>query len=108
MDQTTAPARPNLPGQTAPSAELRDLVKDFQSARESFRKQQQDLLIQLKAASEAEREAVRQQLKENLDAWLEQQKAQMQDIRDQARELRDNVPAIRDVVNSGTGEGRGR
>lgn len=102
------PARPELPGQPAPSADLRDLVKDFQTARESFLKQQQDLLAQLKAASKEEREALRQQLRENLDAWLEQQKAQVQDIREQAREIKNNVPSISDVVDSGKGEGRSR
>ena len=102
------PARPGLPGQTAPASEVSDLVKDFQTARETFLKQQQDLLNQLKTASKEEREALRQQLRENLDAWLEQQKSQLQDIRDQAREIKDNVPSISDVVNSGAGEGRGR
>jgi hypothetical protein len=102
------PARPELPGQPTPSADLRDLVKDFQTARESFLKQQQDLMAQLKTASKAEREALRQQVRENLDAWLEQQKAQIQDIREQAREIKNNVPSISDVVDSGKGEGRSR
>lgn len=102
------PARPELPGQTAPSSELRDLVKDFQTARAAYLKQQQELLAQLKAASKEERDALRQQLRENLDVWLEQQKAQIQDIREQAREIKNNVPSIRDVVESGGGEGRNR
>jgi hypothetical protein len=102
------PARPSLPGQTTPASGVSDLVKDFQTARETFLKQQQDLLAQLKTASKEEREALRQQLRENMDAWLEQQKAQMQDIRDQAREIKNNVPSISDVVNSGAGEGRDR
>jgi F0F1-type ATP synthase membrane subunit b/b' len=84
------------------------LVKDFQTAREAFLKQQQDLMAQLKTASKAEREALRQQVRENLDAWLEQQKAQIQDIREQAREIKNNVPSISDVVDSGKGEGRSR
>jgi hypothetical protein len=102
------PARPALPDQPTPSAELTDLVKDFQTAREAFLKQQQELIAQMKTASKEEREALRQQLREQLDAWLEQQKAQIQDIREQAREIKNNVPAIRDVVESGSGEGRNR
>jgi ElaB/YqjD/DUF883 family membrane-anchored ribosome-binding protein len=102
------PARPALPDQPTPSAELTDLVKEFQTARETFLKQQQELMAQMKTASKEEREALRQQLREQLEAWREQQKAQIEDIREQAREIKNNVPAIRDVVESGSQEGRNR
>jgi gas vesicle protein len=91
-----------------PSETLRDLVKDFQSARQAYLKQQRSLLDQLKQSSAEEREAIRQQLKENLQMWLEEQKLHIQELRDQARDIRNNVPAIGDVIDAAKGEGRGR
>jgi hypothetical protein len=102
------PERPGVPGQPVPAQEVKDLVRDFQSAREAFLKQQRDLQRQLKTATEEQRALIREQLKENLQQWLEQQKAQIQDLREQARDIKNNVPALRDVIESGKGEGRGR
>lgn len=84
------------------------MVKDFQTARQAFQKQQQELLRQLKTASEEQRAAIREQIKEHLQSWIEEQKAHLQEIRDQAKDIKNNVPAISDVIDSGRGEGRGR
>lgn len=114
---TKAPERRDLPGRSdrppvperpAPSKEVKDLVKDFQSARRSFLTQQQELMRQLKSSTDEQRTALRAQLKENLSAWMEEQKAHLQDIREQAKEIKNNVPAIKDVIDAGGGEGRGR
>lgn len=114
---TPAPDRPDLPQdphrstpskQLPPSETLRSLVKDFQSARQAYLKQQRSLLDQLKQSTAEEREAIRQQLKENLQAWLEEQKMHIQELRDQARDIRNNVPAIGDVIDAAKDEGRGR
>ncbi len=63
---------------------------------------------QLKSSTDEQRTALRAQLKENLSAWMEEQKAHLQDIREQAKEIKNNVPAIKDVIDAGGGEGRGR
>ena len=55
-----------------------------------------------------QRALIREQLKENLQQWLEQQKAQLQELREQARDIKNNAPGLRDVIDSGSGEGRGR
>ena len=102
------PERPTNPGQPAPAQEVKDLVRDFQAARRAFQKQQQELQRQLKTATEEQRAIIREQLKENLQQWLEQQKAQIQELREQAKDIKNNVPALRDVVDHGSGEGRGR
>jgi len=102
------PERPTAPGQPPPAQEVKDLVRDFQSARQAFLKQQQDLQRQLKTATDEQRSLIREQLKENLQQWLEQQKAQIQELREQAKDIKNNVPALRDVIDAGGGEGRGR
>jgi flagellar motility protein MotE (MotC chaperone) len=102
------PERPAVPGEPPPSQDVKDLVRDYQSARQAFLKQQQDLQRQLKTATDEQRALIREQLKENLQQWLEQQKAQIQELREQAKDIKNSVPALRDVIDSGGGEGRGR
>jgi len=103
-----APERPPSPDRPSPPQNVKDLVKDFQTARQNFLGSQQELLRQLKTATQEQRAAIRAQLKENLNEWRETQKIHLQELRDQAREIITTVPAIRDVVNSGRDEGRGR
>jgi hypothetical protein len=102
------PERPAVPGQPPAAQDVKDLVRDYQSARQAFLKQQQDLQRQLKTATDEQRALIREQLKENLQQWLEQQKAQIQELREQAKDIKNSVPALRDVIDSGGGEGRGR
>ena len=103
-----APERPLSPDRPSPPQNVKDLVKDFQTARQSFLGSQQELLRQLKTATEEQRAAIRAQLKENLNEWREAQKLHLQDLRDQAREIITTVPAIRDVIIPALDEGRGR
>lgn len=102
------PDRPTVPERPTPAKDVKDLVKDFQAARQSFLQQQQELQRQLKTANDEQRAAIRAQLKENMQAWLEEQKSQMKDLREQAKEIRDNLPSIKEVIDSGHGDGRGR
>src|SRR5689334_10143037 len=49
------PERPAVPGKPTPSKDMKDLVRDFQTARDSFRKQQLELNRQLKTATDEQR-----------------------------------------------------
>src|SRR5437867_2486871 len=71
------PERPTVPGQPVQTQQMKDLVRDFQTARREFQKQQQQLNLQLKTANDAQRALIRAQLKENLQQWVEQQRAQI-------------------------------
>lgn len=102
------PPRPNGGDVIVPSGGLRALIQDFQTARETYMAQQRDLLRQIKDASAEERDAIRQQLKEKLDVWLQEQKEHIQTIRDQAKEMKNNLPAIRNVIDAAQEEGRPR
>ena len=102
------PERPVAPGKPAPSKDVKDLVKDFQTARESFRKQQIELNRQLKTASDEQRALIRQQIQENLDQWREEQRARVEDLRQQAQQMKDEVRGLKDVIDSGANPGDGR
>src|SRR6185503_19647049 len=97
---TIAPETPNLPGRPehlpapgrpTPSKDMKELVRDFQTARETFRKQQMELNRQRKKATEDQRAAIRAQLQENLKQWLEEQKARTEDLRAQGRMMKDDI-----------------
>lgn len=110
-DRTQAPERPPRPnggGVVVPSSDLRQLIKDFQAARKIYMAQQRELLNDIKEASAEERSVIREQLKDKLDLWLQEQKDHIQTIRDQAKEMKNNVPAIRDVIDAAQEEGRPR
>src|SRR5262249_13810592 len=97
------PDRPVVPGQPVQSQQMKDLVREFQAARQDFQNQQQSLRLQLKTANDAQRALIREQLKEKRQQWMEQQKAQIQELKEQAREMsRGN---LREVIESGAGEG---
>jgi hypothetical protein len=83
---------------------VKDLVKDFQTARQDFLRGQEELLRQLKNANDQERTIIREQLKERLNEWRELQKQHLRELRDQARELATTLPGIRDVIDA-SGEG---
>src|SRR6266498_3066777 len=104
-DLPKRPERPQVAGQPVQTQQMKDLVRDFQSARQAFLKQQQELNRQLKTANTAQRALIRAQLKENLQQWTEQQRAQIQDVIAQAREMRSN---FREVIESGKGDGRSK
>jgi len=104
-DRANVPPRPNRP--PAAPAGMQDLVRDFQAARQAYIKQQHELNLQLAKATEEQRAAIRAQLKETLQQWRELQKQQVRESREQAKDIK-NTLNLRDVIDSGSGDGRGR
>lgn len=112
---TTPPDRPNLPprpdrptspGQPPPPAGMQDLVRDFQSARQAFLKEQKELNQRLAAATAEQRQAVRAEFKERLQRWREFQKTQILEMREQAKETLKNTP--QDIAREPQDGSRGR
>lgn len=103
----TRPERPAVPGKPAPTKDVKELVKDFQTARESFRKQQLELNRQLKTATDEQRALIRQQIQENLDQWREEQRSRVEDLREQARGMKDEMRGLKDVIDSGANPNSG-
>lgn len=109
-DQKGKPATPGRPDKAQPPADVQTLVRDFQTAREKFLEDQKALARQYSQASEEERKAIRERMKELLDRLKEQQKALQQDMRDRAKELKQQLhPDLNRLIDSGSTEGgRGR
>ena len=109
-DQKGKPATPGRPDKVQPPADVQTLVRDFQTAREKFLEDQKALARQYSQASEEERKAIRERMKEMLDRLKEQQKAVQQDMRDRAKELKQQLhPDLNRLIDNGTTEGgRGR
>ncbi|MGC8743134.1 MAG: hypothetical protein ACP5T0_04575 [Verrucomicrobiia bacterium] len=88
------PVRPELP------QEIKDLIAQFEQAKQDFLTAQKDLLEQLKnATTDEERAQIREQLKAQRDAWLEQTKELRQQIREALKELRDKIPTRQEVLD---------
>lgn len=93
---------------------VKNLVKEFETARNEFLKQQEELRKQLRSTKGDERIAIREQLQKNREDWLETIKNLREQIRDQLRDLRDKLHDARDEqlenIRSGKGGkgGKGR
>lgn len=104
----STPPRPAQPGKPANATEMQKLVNDFQNARATYIQQQQELNRKLSTATEEQRTLIREQIKESLREFRELQKQQARELREQAQEIKRNTPNLRDVIDHGGGDGRGR
>lgn len=105
-DQKGKPASPGRPDKAQPAADVQVLIRDFQSAREKYLEDQKALTRQYSQASEEERKAIRERMKEMLDRLKDQQRLLQQDMRDRARELKQQLnPDLNRLINNGTKEG---
>jgi hypothetical protein len=105
-DQLEHAERPNPPNRPATPGTVKDLVKDFQAAREAYLAQQKELRRQLNEATAEQREAIREKLKENLAAWLEVQRARVQELREQIRETKQAIQGYDKVIDAAQEKGR--
>jgi len=89
---------------------VQNLIRNFQTARDKFLEDQKALARQYSQASEEERKALRERMKEMLDRLKDQQRALQQDMRDRARELKQQLnPDLNRLIDNGSKEGgRGR
>jgi flagellar motility protein MotE (MotC chaperone) len=103
------PERKERSDKTQPAADIKELVARFQKERDTYLSEQQNLLNQLRNASDEERKAIREQLRESLERWKEQQKELLKEQRERAQELKKELQAdLGKVVDEAKGEGRGR
>jgi hypothetical protein len=103
------PAVPGRPDKVAPSPAVKELVDKFQDARETYLEGQRQLRIQLRSATEQEREIIRQQMREGLDRWKEQTRQFAEEARESAHKMKDKLgPELDRVIDRGKDEGRNR
>jgi hypothetical protein len=119
-DTPTRPERPGRPPQveipklgiprnaTLPE-DLKKLVEQYQTAAKKFAEDQKDLIAKIRGATDAEKAALKDQLKGNREKFLEDTKQLRADIREQVRDLRDKLKENGGAVDGGTeGKGKGR
>ncbi len=90
---TTSPTPPvvvpSKPDFSKLPPEVRAMIKDFQSTRDSYQAKQLALLAQLKGSSAAQREAIREQLQANRQAFLDEVQAFRIEIKHELKEKHD-------------------
>lgn len=109
-DAADEQARKGRPDKTQPSGEVKDLIKQFQTARENYLKEQQALLKKLGDTTQDQRQAIRDQMRESLERWKEQQREFLQEQKDRAKDLKKELQQDlgRVVDEAKTEGGRGR
>lgn len=111
------PARPETPPVVVPrlgipahsqlSPEIRALVEQYQTAAQTFATEQRALLAQVRGSAEAERAALKEQLKTTREKFLEDTQQLRADIREQIRDLRTKLREGAGAVE-GAAEGRAK
>lgn len=105
--QKGKPDNPGNPNSTDP-VEVTTLVNKFQSAREQYITAQKELRLKMKDATEDQRAALREQLKDLLDKWKEEQKQFVQETKDRVKDMKQELqPDLGKVVDGAGGEGNG-
>jgi hypothetical protein len=88
------PESPGRPDQPALPGEVKDLVSKFQVDRETFLSQRQELQRQLKTASELERAAIREQMRDKLEAWKLQQQEALKEYKDRVKDMKNELNPV--------------
>lgn len=109
-DAADEQARKGRPDKTQPTGEVKDLIKQFQTAREKYLKEQQTLLKQMGDTTQDQRQAIRDQMRESLERWKEQQREFLQEQKERAKDLKKELQQDlgRVVDEAKTEGGRGR
>ncbi len=103
------PEKPDRANDKEPTPGVKDLVNQFQTARETYLAEQRQLKLQLKAATEEERDAIRQKIRDSLDRWKSQHQQFVEEVKDRAKEMKSNLSQdFGRVIDQGKDEGRGR
>jgi len=99
------PASPGNGNSTDP-AEVTTLVNKFQSARDQYIAAQKEVHLKMKDATEDQRAALREQLKDLLDKWKQEQKQFVEETKDRMKEMKQELqPDLGKVVDGAGGEG---
>lgn len=88
--------------------DLKEMIARFQLAREQYLKKQRSIAVSLRQANSQDREALRAQMRDNLEKWRELQLEFRSQVKERAVELRRELQnQLREVVDEGSKEGAG-
>ena len=103
------PDRPGNPNATDP-AEVTSQITKFQSARELYLQAEKERKLLMKDATEEQRTALREKLKDALEKWKEEQKQFAEEQKERSKEMKQELhPDLGKVIDgAGGGGGNGR
>jgi hypothetical protein len=87
---------------------LQDQIARYRELSQTFISGQRELTSTLRAATEEERNRIREQLRANRERFLTDTQTLRTEIRDQLREIRHTLREQQDGTGTGGGQGRGR
>ena len=96
----SATVRPERPEQQRLPQDIRDRLEQFERVRAAYLAEQRELQRRLRGATDADRDQIREQIRERRAAWLEQFRAFRQEARERLTELRDALPGHREALDA--------
>jgi hypothetical protein len=83
------------------SQEVRERLARFEREREAYLRQQEDNVKRLRgAATDAERERIRDQIKAAHDAWQERSRNIREELKDRVANLRTQMPSRQEILDN--------
>ena len=92
--------RPERVEQQRLPQDIRDRLQQFERVREAYLTEQRELQRKLRGATEADRDRIRELIRERRAAWLEQFRTFRQEARERLTELRDALPSHREALDA--------
>lgn len=96
---TTSNLRPDRPERISLPPEVRARIERFKQDARAYLAQQEALKKKLQGANDKERAAIREQLKELREQWLERAKEMRKEYKERQAELADKLTEYRELLN---------
>lgn len=97
---TTANLRPTRVERPPLSPEIQARIANFKEAARIYLEKEQALQKQIKGANDKERAALREQLKDLREQWLERSKEMRKEYKERQAELADKMSEYRELLDS--------
>jgi cell division protein FtsI/penicillin-binding protein 2 len=83
------------------SAEVRDRLARFEKIRDAYLREQEELRRRLRGATtDADRERIREQMKQSVEAWRERSRNLREELKDRLATLREQMPTRTEVLDN--------
>lgn len=83
------------------SVAIKERLQRFEVNREAYLREQEQLKKRLLGAStEAERERIRDSMREQREAWLRRAKVMREEAKERVRDLRTQLPSMKEVIEN--------
>ena len=83
------------------STEVRDRLARFEKIRDAYLHEQEELRRRLRGATtDADRERIREQIKQSIEAWRERSRNLREELKDRLATLREQMPTRAEVLDN--------